>query len=74
MENKNIEEAKKEIIKFHVQVLRNVIKVIKVNQKEVERIHKKNKSDFHLGSIAFGNVIIYQLNEEINRTDMEGKK
>ncbi len=58
------EEINQEIEKFHIQLLKNVIKVIKLNQKEIK---KQNTSFFNNGAVCFGDVIILEINHEIGK-------
>lgn len=58
--------AEMELTKFHIQLLKNVIEVVKVNQKEVERTQDMEDL-FHSGAVAFGEVIIHQIRKEIKR-------
>ena len=65
---KNEQEAIKEIRKFEKAVLDRVIKLIEVNQGELNRILKEYPSDadvFHRGSIAFGDVLIHEIKRQL---------
>ncbi len=70
------EEANKEIEKFHKQLLRNVIKVIRLHQKEVRKLPNTDKSFeiFNNGSIAFGDVLIHQIKQEIKSIGSDKEK
>jgi len=63
-------EADEEVDKFANQVYDKVIELIKINQKELERINKEEKGDFmdfNNGGIAFGDVIIHQINKQLKQ-------
>ncbi len=56
-----------ELEKFHIQLLENVIEVIKTNQASVDKINRDNNDSYHKGAISFGDVIIHEIRNEIRK-------
>lgn len=62
------EEIEREVDDFTNQIYNKVIELIETNQEESREVLKEpheHSNPFHRGGIAFGDVIIYEINTKL---------